>query len=139
MMQNFEYCVPTKVIFGKDTELCVAGEIAACGGSRVLIVYGGKSAERSGLLGRIRQFMDRQGLFHAALGGVKPNPRLSKVREGVEIAKKENVDFLLAVGGGSVIDTVKAIGYAVANPEHDIWDLFSGKRCQRRAHLWGWS
>lgn len=126
-MTNFDFCVPTKVIFGRDTENRVGKEIAAFGVGRVLIVYGGQSAERSGLLERIRHSLKDTELSFVELGGVKPNPRLSKVREGIELARQESVDFLLAVGGGSAIDTAKAIGYALANPEHDIWDMFLGK------------
>ncbi len=126
-MQNFEFYAPTKVIFGKGTEENVGKEILAFGGSKVLILYGGGSVERSGLLARIETSLKSAGLPYAKLGGVCPNPRLSKVREGISLALQENSDFFLAVGGGSVIDTSKAIAYAVANPETDIWDFFEGK------------
>ena len=126
-MENFEYYSPTKVIFGKKTEQCVGQEILRAGGSRVLVLYGGESARRSGLLDRIEASLQEAGLIYDMLGGVRPNPRLSKVREGIELAKKEQVDFLLAVGGGSTIDTSKAIAYAIANPETDVWDFFTGK------------
>lgn len=126
-MTNFEFCVPTKVIFGRETEGCAGKEIVMFGGSRILVVYGGKSAEKSGLLDRIRRSLDEAGLTFAELGGVVPNPRLSKVREGIDLFKREHIDFILAVGGGSAIDTAKAIGYAAANPEHDIWNMFEGK------------
>lgn len=126
-MLNFEYYSPTKVIFGKNTESVVGQEIQSWGGSRVLIVYGGESAKRSGLLSRVEDYLTQAGIFHVSLGGVMPNPRLSKVREGVALAEKEKIDFFLAVGGGSVIDTAKAIGYAIENPETDVWDFFIGK------------
>lgn len=126
-MLNFEYYAPTKVIFGKATETVVGQEIKKYGGKRVLIHYGGESARRSGLLDRVEESLRQADIAFATLGGVKPNPRLSKVREGIELAKRENIDFLLAVGGGSVIDSAKAIAYAMANPEHDIWDFFDGK------------
>ena len=126
-MLNFEYYAPTKVIFGKATETLVGQEIKKYGGKRVLIHYGGESARRSGLLDRVEESLRQADIAFATLGGVKPNPRLSKVREGIELAKRENIDFLLAVGGGSVIDSAKAIAYAMANPEHDIWDFFDGK------------
>ena len=126
-MQNFEYYSPTKVVFGKGTESRVSDEILAFGGTRVLIVYGSESAKRSGLLDKIEASLKKAGLPYEMLGGVCPNPRLSKVREGIRLAKKEKADFFLAVGGGSVIDTAKAIAYAVANPDHDIWDFFEGK------------
>ena len=126
-MLNFEYYAPTKVIFGKATETVVGQEIKKYGGKRVLIHYGGESARRSGLLDRVEESLRQADIAFATLSGVKPNPRLSKVREGIELAKRENIDFLLAVGGGSVIDSAKAIAYAMANPEHDIWDFFDGK------------
>ena len=126
-MQNFEYYSPTKVVFGKGTENRVGDEILAFGGTKVLIHYGSESAKRSGLLDRIETSLQKAGLPYVMLGGVCPNPRLSKVREGIKLAKEEKVDFFLAVGGGSVIDSSKAIAYAVANPDHDIWDFFDGK------------
>ena len=102
-MLNFEYYAPTKVIFGKATEALVGQEIKKYGGKRVLIHYGGESARRSGLLDRVEESLRQADIAFATLGGVKPNPRLSKVREGIELAKRENIDFLLAVGGGSVM------------------------------------
>jgi alcohol dehydrogenase YqhD (iron-dependent ADH family) len=123
-MENFTYYAPTKVLFGRDTEEHTGECIRSFGGTRVLLVYGGGSAVRSGLLDRLRTSLEKEGISCCLLGGVKPNPRLSKVREGVELGKKENVDFLLAVGGGSVIDTAKAIGYGVANPGIDVWDIY---------------
>lgn len=126
-MLNFDYCVPTKVIFGRDTELRAGEEILACGGKKVLVVYGGRSAVNSGLLGKVEKVLTEAGLEYFLLGGVKPNPRLSKVREGTELALGKGIDFLLAIGGGSVIDTAKAIGYALANPDADLWDMFIGK------------
>ena len=126
-MQNFEYCVPTKVVFGRDTESRCGELVRECGGTHALVVYGGGSAVRSGLLGRCTDSLKAAGIPYELLGGVQPNPRLSRVREGIALAKETGADFLLAVGGGSVIDTAKAIGYALANPEFDIWDLFMGK------------
>ena len=126
-MENFVYCAPTKVIFGKGGENNVGREILQAGGTRVLIHFGSESARRSGLLDHVEASLSEAGLSFVSLGGVRPNPRLSKVREGIELAKKAKVDFLLAVGGGSVIDSSKAIAYALRNPEHDIWDFFTGK------------
>ena len=126
-MQNFEYCVPTKVVFGRDTESRCGELVRECGGTHALVVYGGGSAVRSGLLGRCTDSLKAAGIPYELLGGVQPNPRLRRVREGLALAKETGADFLLAVGGGSVIDTAKAIGYALANPEFDIWDLFMGK------------
>ena len=126
-MINFEYYSPTKVIFGKDTEKQVGAEIKKLGVKKVLVHYGGGSAVKSGLLDRVYASLDEAGISYVSLGGVKPNPRLSLVYEGIELAKKEGVDFLLAVGGGSVIDSSKAIAYALANDVEDIWDYFIGK------------
>ena len=126
-MLNFEYCVPTKVVFGRDTESRCGELVRECGGTHVLVIYGGGSAVRSGLLDRCTDSLKAAGIPYELLGGVQPNPRLSKVREGTDIAKASGVDFLLGIGGGSVIDTAKAVGYALANPEADVWDLFIGK------------
>lgn len=126
-MENFVYYAPTKVVFGKGGENRVGQEILQAGGTRVLVHFGSESARRSGLLDRVEASLREAGLPFVTLGGVRPNPRLSKVREGIALAKAEKVDFLLAVGGGSVIDSSKAIAYALANPEHDIWEFFTGE------------
>ncbi len=98
------------------------------GGSRVLVHYGGKSALRSGLIDRVEKSLKDAGLFYVKLGGVVPNPHLSKVREGITLGKENNIDFILAVGGGSVIDSAKAIGYGLAEQEYDVWELFAHTR-----------
>lgn len=126
-MLNFKIYTPTKVSFGKDTELQVADLVKEFGGTKLLVHYGGGSVIRSGLLKRITDTLDEAGIAYVTLGGVVPNPRLSLVYEGIELCKKEGVDFLLAVGGGSVIDSAKAIGYGVAN-EGDVWDFYDYKR-----------
>lgn len=90
----------------------------------MLIHYGGKSAVKSGLIERVREALDESGIFHVELGGVVPNPHLGKVREGISVAKENNIDFILAVGGGSVIDSSKAIAYGLAEPDKDVWELF---------------
>lgn len=126
-MLNFQYYTPTKVVFGKDSEQEVGALVKEQGCKKVLVHYGGQSAKRSGLLDRIFQALKEEGIAFISLGGVVPNPRLSKVYEGIEICKKENVDFILAVGGGSVIDSAKAIGYGMANQFCDVWDLYTGK------------
>lgn len=126
-MLNFEYYTPTKVVFGKDTEKQAGELVKAFGGTKVLVHFGGQSAKKSGLLDRICNSLEEVGLSYVTLGGVVPNPHLSKVYEGIELCKKEGVDFILAVGGGSVIDSGKAIGYGVAN-EGDVWDFYAKKR-----------
>ncbi len=126
-MYNFNYFTPTKVVFGKGTETKAADLIKEFGGKKVLIHYGGGSVIRSGLLKRVTDALDDAGICYITLGGAVPNPRLSLVYEGIALCKKENVDFLLAVGGGSAIDSAKAIGYGVAN-EGDVWDYYDYKR-----------
>ncbi len=127
-MFGFTYYTPTKVLFGKDAEKQVGKLVSEFGGTRVLIHYGGKSALKSGLIDRVKAALDEEGIFHVELGGVVPNPHLGKVREGIALAKENGIDFLLAVGGGSVIDSSKAIAYALAEPDKDVWELFEAKR-----------
>ena len=126
-MFGFKYYTPTKVIFGKDTEAKVAELVEEFGGKKVLIHYGGGSVIRSGLMQKVTDALDAAGISYVSLGGAVPNPRLSLVYEGIELCKKEGVDFILAVGGGSAIDSAKAMGYGVAN-EGDVWDFYSKKR-----------
>lgn len=126
-MYNFEYYTPTFIEFGKKSEEKVAQLIKAQNGKKVLIHYGGHSAKKSGLIDKIEKLLTEENIPYVELGGVVPNPRLSLVYKGIELAKKENVDFILAVGGGSVIDSAKAIGYGIAN-EGDVWDLYAQKR-----------
>ena len=128
-MQNFTFYSPTYFMFGKDTENRAGELVKRFGGSKVLIHYGGRSAERSGLLGRVRASLEAEGIPYVELGGVKPNPRSGLVYEGIELVKKENVDFILAVGGGSTIDSPKAIA-AGALYDGDFWDFYSGKRIE---------
>ena len=126
-MMNFEYFTPTKVVFGKGTVDKVGELVKAQGGTKVLIHYGGGSVKKTGLLDRVKAALDGAGIAHVELGGVVPNPRISLVREGLELCRKEGVDFLLPVGGGSVIDSAKAIGYGLANGG-DPWDFYDFKR-----------
>ncbi len=123
-MRNFEYYTPTRIIFGKDTHLQIGTLLSQQNCKKVLLHYGGSSAVQSGLLDEIKHCLEEAGIDYVTLGGVVSNPRLSKVREGIALCKKEGVDFLLAVGGGSVIDSCKAIGYGVANPWTDVWNFF---------------
>lgn len=127
MMFNFNYYAPTKVVFGKGSEKEVGSLVKAQGCKKVLIHYGSGSVKRSGLLDRIKASLDEAEIASTELGGVVPNPRLSLVYEGIELCRREGVDFILAVGGGSVIDSSKAIGYGVAN-EGDVWELYEHVR-----------
>lgn len=122
-MNNFIYETPTKIYFGKDEELKVGKIIKEFGAKKVLIHYGGTSAKKSGLLDRVRKCLDDENISFIELGGVVPNPELSLVRKGIELCIKENVDFILAVGGGSVIDSSKDIANGAANPDTDVWDF----------------
>ncbi|MBR5967127.1 MAG: iron-containing alcohol dehydrogenase, partial [Lachnospiraceae bacterium] len=126
-MFDFKYYTPTKVVFGKNTESRVAELVKEFGGTKLLIHYGGGSVVRSGLLKRVTDTLDAAGISYVTLGGAVPNPHLSLVYEGIELCRKERVDFLLAVGGGSAIDSAKAIGYGLAN-EGDVWDFYDYKR-----------
>ena len=127
-MFNFNYYTPTRVIFGKETENQTGQLIKKAGGSRVLIHFGGQSAIRSGLIDRIKKSLDDAGIWHTELGGVVPNPRMEKVQEGIALGKDSRIDFILAVGGGSVIDSAKAIAYGLAEPDLDVWELFAHTR-----------
>lgn len=126
-MNNFTYYTPTKVVFGKESENQIGALLQEQNCKKVLLHYGSNSAKRSGLLPRIENLLKEAGIDYISLGGVKPNPRLSLVYEGIELCKKEGIDFILAVGGGSVIDSAKAIGYGVTN-EGDVWDFYLKKR-----------
>jgi len=126
-MDNFIFHSPTKFIFGKDTETQVGELVKGTGAKKVLIHYGGGSVIRSGLLDRVKKSLDEAGVLHIALGGVLPNPTDRKVYEGIEMCRKEKVDLILAVGGGSTIDSSKAIAVGVPY-EGDFWDFFEGKK-----------
>ena len=113
-------------MFGRESEEKLPQLIQQYGGGKVLVHYGGGSARRSGLLDKVEKMLTEAGIAFVELGGVVPNPLLSKVREGIELCRKEQVDFILAVGGGSVIDSSKAIGYGVGYAG-DVWDFWDGK------------
>ena len=136
-MLNFQYYTPTKVVFGKDAELKVGPLVKAEECKKVLVHYGGQSAKRSGLLDRVCEALKDFDIDYVTLGGVVPNPHLSKVYEGIELCKKEGVDFILAVGGGSVIDSCKAIAYGLGNLDVDVWDLFTGKATPKTCYPLG--
>ena len=126
MIKDFNFYAPTRVVFGRESEEKLPQLIQQYGGGKVLIHYGGGSARRSGLLDKVEKLLGEAGISYVELGGVVPNPLLSKVREGIELCRKEHVNFILAVGGGSVIDSSKAIGYGVGYPG-DVWDFWDGK------------
>ena len=125
-MKDFNFYAPTRVVFGRESEEKLPQLIQQYGGGKVLVHYGGGSARRSGLLDKVEKMLTEAGIAFVELGGVVPNPLLSKVKEGIELCRKEKVDFILAVGGGSVIDSAKAIGYGVGYPG-DVWDFWDGK------------
>ncbi len=125
-MRDFVYYAPTEVVFGKESEERVAGLVKKYGGHKVLVHYGGKSAKKSGLLDKICDLLKQGGVDFVTLGGVVPNPRLSLVQEGIALCRKEKIDFLLAIGGGSVIDSAKAIACGVPF-DGNVWDIYMGK------------
>ena len=125
-MKDFNYYAPTEVVFGEQSEEQVAQLVKKYGGTKVLVHYGGKSALKSGLLDKVCTLLREGGVEYITLGGVVPNPRLSLAQQGIELCRKEGVDFLLAVGGGSVIDSAKCIGYGVPY-EGNVWDFYLGK------------
>ncbi len=124
-MENFEFYSPTRIIFGRGTEE-KAGELAREYGKKVLLHYGGGSIKKYGLYDRVVQSLREAGVDFMELGGVEPNPRLGLVQEGIRICRENNIDFILAVGGGSVIDSAKAISLGVPY-QGDVWDFFMGK------------
>lgn len=123
-MNNFEYCVPTRVIFGRDTQKRAGELIKEYGFRKVMIHYGGGSVKRSGLLDQVTASLREASIEMVLFGGVQANPTLSKALEGMEICRREGVDFILAVGGGSVIDSAKCIADGAPNPEIDPWKFF---------------
>ena len=129
-MDNFNFYSPTYFAFGKDREQDAGALVKRFGGTKVLIHYGGGSVIRSGLLERVKASLEAEGFPYVELGGVKPNPRSGLVYEGIELCKREGVDFILAVGGGSTIDSSKAIAAGVVY-EGDFWDFYCGKTIDR--------
>ena len=128
-MNNFTFYSPTCFVFGKDTENQAGSLVKRFGGTKVLIHYGGGSAVRSGLLSRVQASLENEGIPCLLLGGVQPNPRSGLVYQGIEICRKENIDFIVAAGGGSVIDSAKAIAAGTIYGG-DFWDFYSGKRIE---------
>ncbi|MGN1164199.1 MAG: iron-containing alcohol dehydrogenase [Candidatus Ornithospirochaeta sp.] len=129
-----EYFTPTRVFFGKKAEEKVGEALRERGFRKALLHYGGKSAEKSGLLDRIRKDLDENGIRYVEIGGVVPNPRVDLVRKAIEVGKKEDVDIILAVGGGSTVDSAKAIAYGLYNRDGDIWEYYTGERKVKGAY-----
>lgn len=124
MINNFKLYTPTKVIFGKETQLQIGKLLKENGATKVLVHYGSDRILKDGLMKQVTDCLDAEGISYVLLGGVVPNPHVSLVREGIQLAKKENVDFVLAIGGGSAIDSSKAIAYGYYLDE-DIWNIYS--------------
>lgn len=133
-MKDFDVRIPTRIIFGKEKEKEIGRLIKDYGFQRVLLHYGGGSVKRSGLLDRVKASLKEAGIAYVELGGVQANPVLSLVREGIRICLEEKADLILAVGGGSVIDSAKAIGDGAGNPDADVWDFFLQKKTPK-AHI----
>lgn len=131
-MNNFIFYSPTEFVFGRDTETQTGALVQKYGARKVMIVYGGGSVVRSGLLARVEDSLQKAGIPYCMLGGVQPNPIDTKVYEGIDLCRKENVDMMLAVGGGSVIDTAKAIAAGVPY-DGDFWDFYIGKSIVAKA------
>ena len=131
-MDNFNFYSPTEFVFGKGSEEKCGELVKKHGGTRILVHYGSGSVVKSGLLNRVTRSLEEAGLAHFELGGVVPNPRDTKVYEGIELCRKENIDFILSVGGGSTIDSSKAIAAGVCY-DGDFWDFYCGKTQIKKA------
>ena len=127
-MNNFEYWSPTKVLFGKGMAAKVGSEVKEFGGRRVLIIYGGGSVVKSGLLDEVKKSLEEQSIDYFCVGGVQPNPLAEFAQEIADDYKSKDIDFVLGVGGGSAIDTAKAVAHGIANPDYQIWDMFTLKQ-----------
>lgn len=127
-MNNFDYYAPTEVVFGKQTQNEVGSYIDKYGGKNVLIVFGSDRVIKNGLIDEVKESLNQENIKYTLLGGVVPNPQLSKVYEGIELGHQHNIDFILAIGGGSAIDTAKAIAYGIAEPDQDVWTLYEHTR-----------
>ena len=135
-MLNFTHCVPTKFHFGRGAENDAGALLKEFGATKVLIHYGGGSAVRSGLIARVEQSLAGAGIACVKLGGVQPNPRDTLVYKGIELVRREGIDFILAVGGGSTIDSSKAIAHGSCY-DGDFWDFFCGKARPERTMPFG--
>ena len=130
-MENFKFYSPTEFVFGRETENESGRYIKKYGGTKVLIHYGSGSVVKSGLLDRVKASLDKENIPYVELGGVQPNPRDTKIYEGIELCRREKVDFILSVGGGSCIDSSKGIALGVPY-DGDFWDFYgTGKRVEK--------
>ena len=132
-MQNFEFYAPTRMIFGKDTHKQVGKLVKEYGFKKVFVHFGGASAKKSGLLDTVLDALKAENIDYVTLGGVQANPTLAMAKEGIELGKKEGVDFILAVGGGSVIDSAKCIADGIANPDVDVWKFYMKEETPKAA------
>lgn len=131
-MKSFEFLSPTRIIFGKEAEKETGKWVRFYQGTKVLVHHDGGYPKTSGLVERVIDSLRQEGLDVIEMGGVVPNPRLSLVYKGIELCRKEKVDFLLAIGGGSVIDSAKAIALGLSY-DGDVWDFFEEKEGQALA------
>lgn len=131
-MNSFNFHTPTEIIFGAGAELKAGSKIKSLGKKSIMIIYGGGSAVKSGLIERVENSLKDEGINFITMGGVKPNPVLSFVRKAIDTAKENSVDFVLAVGGGSVIDTAKAVSMGLANPDDDVWQFFTREKTPKK-------
>ena len=132
-MQNFDFYTPTRMIFGKDTQKQVGKIVKEYGFKKVLVQFGAASAKKSRLLDQVTDALEAEGIAYVTLGGVQANPTLAMAKEGIELCKKEGVDMILGVGGGSVIDSSKCIADGVGNPDTDVWNFFIGQGAPKKA------
>ena len=130
-MNRFTYYAPTEIVFGPGAELQAGELVKKYGGHRALIVYGGQSAKKSGLIDRVTESLNASGIETLAMGGVVPNPLVSTARRMAQDGLEFGADFVLGVGGGSVLDTAKGVAHAIADPSHDIWDFWTGTKVEK--------
>jgi alcohol dehydrogenase YqhD (iron-dependent ADH family) len=127
-LNSFSYWSPTKVVFGDDTVRLAGSEIREFGGTNVLVLYGGGNAIKNGLLEKVTRALSETALRYKVAGGIQPNPRVQLAQQLVDLYNEEGIDFVLGVGGGSVLDTAKAVAHGLAHPGIPVWDFFSGKK-----------
>ena len=132
-MNSFTYFSPTKVVFGMDTAGQIGGEVRAFGGANALLFYGGSSAEKSGVLGVVKESLSAEKIRYTCIGGVQPNPVVGFVQEIVDNFRDKGINFVLGVGGGSVIDHSKAVAHGLAAPDIPVWDFFSRKETVKKS------